>query len=73
MKSRIRKIANFLAFNLLFFALYLNFIHADAQPSGGFDPQQETNTGAFSTTALVKEDADKKATVPAQTQKVQNN
>jgi hypothetical protein len=27
MKRRVRKIANFFAFNLLFFALYLNFIH----------------------------------------------
>ena len=29
MKRRIRRIANFFAFNLLFFALYLNFIHKD--------------------------------------------
>jgi hypothetical protein len=29
MKRRIRRITNFLAFNLLFFALYLNFIHKD--------------------------------------------
>lgn len=29
MKRRIRRIANFFAFNLLFFALYLNFIHSD--------------------------------------------
>ena len=29
MKRRVRKIANFFAFNLLFFALYLNFIHRD--------------------------------------------
>lgn len=29
MKSRVRRIANFVAFNLLFFALYLNFIHKD--------------------------------------------
>ena len=29
MKRRIRKILNFFAFNLLFFALYLNFIHKD--------------------------------------------
>ena len=29
MKNRVRKIANFFAFNLLFFALYLNFIHKD--------------------------------------------
>ena len=29
MKRRIRRITNFFAFNLLFFALYLNFIHKD--------------------------------------------
>lgn len=29
MKRRLRRIANFFAFNLLFFALYLNFIHKD--------------------------------------------
>ena len=29
MKRRVRKIANFFAFNLLFFALYLNFIQKD--------------------------------------------
>ena len=29
MKRRARKILNFVAFNLLFFALYLNFIHKD--------------------------------------------
>jgi len=29
MKRRIHRIANFFAFNLLFFALYLNFIHKD--------------------------------------------
>lgn len=29
MKSRIRKIATFFAFNVLFFALYLNLFHKD--------------------------------------------
>jgi hypothetical protein len=29
MKKRISRILNFFAFNLLFFALYLNFIHKD--------------------------------------------
>ena len=33
MKRRVRKIANFFAFNLLFFALYLNFIHKDKKPT----------------------------------------
>lgn len=30
MKKRISMVANFFAFNLLFFALYLNFIHKDS-------------------------------------------
>ena len=30
MKRRVRKIVNFFAFNLLFFALYLNFVHKDS-------------------------------------------
>lgn len=29
MKKRISRILNFFAFNLLFFALYLNFVHKD--------------------------------------------
>jgi hypothetical protein len=30
MKKRIYRVVNFFAFNLLFFALYLNFIHKDS-------------------------------------------
>jgi hypothetical protein len=30
MKKRVTRILNFFAFNLLFFALYLNFIHKDS-------------------------------------------
>lgn len=30
MKKRLSRVLNFLAFNLLFFALYLNFIHKDS-------------------------------------------
>ena len=37
MKRRIRKIINFFAFNLLFFALYLNFIHKE-NPNGSNAP-----------------------------------
>lgn len=33
MKRRFSKVANFFAFNLLFFALYLNFIHKDSNPA----------------------------------------
>jgi hypothetical protein len=44
MKRRVRRIANFFAFNLLFFALYLNFIHKDkATP---VVPEQNINTTA---------------------------
>ncbi len=54
MKKRVRKIANFFAFNLLFFALYLNFIHKDSQAapvesSSAIQPK----AAAFGTTVLV--------------------
>jgi hypothetical protein len=32
MKKRISRVLNFFAFNLLFFALYLNFVHKDNNP-----------------------------------------
>lgn len=57
MKRRVRKIANFFAFNLLFFALYLNFIHKDKVV---FSTEQATSAApasanaAFSETVLVK-------------------
>jgi len=51
MKRRVRKIANFFAFNLLFFALYLNFIHKDKVNMPGTSHQ---NTAAFSGTVLVE-------------------
>lgn len=50
MKRRVRKIANFFAFNLLFFALYLNFIHKD-KSSVNFNGETVTHqTAAFSGT-----------------------
>jgi len=54
MKRRVRKIANFFAFNLLFFALYLNFIHKDKTgvPAINQTATQET-AAAFSGTVLV--------------------
>jgi len=52
MKRRVRKIANFFAFNLLFFALYLNFIHKDKVASV-VDQSVQTSTAAFSGTILV--------------------
>jgi hypothetical protein len=57
MKRRVRKIANFFAFNLLFFAIYLNFIHKDKVV---FASEEQTVTApaaanaAFSGTVLVK-------------------
>jgi hypothetical protein len=57
MKRRIRKIVNFFAFNLLFFALYLNFIHKD-RGNGDIAPavvsSQATNPAAYSGTVLVQ-------------------
>jgi hypothetical protein len=51
MKSRVSKVFNFFAFNLLFFALYLNFIHKDNNAS----PQpQNTNASSFKGTVLVE-------------------
>ena len=53
MKRRIRKIVNFFAFNLLFFALYLNFIHKDKTISQPIPVQ--TNAAVFSGTVPVQD------------------
>lgn len=48
MKKRLSRVLNFFAFNLLFFALYLNFIHKDnntaetAVPHAGQAASSET-------------------------------
>lgn len=55
MKRRIRKVVNFFAFNLLFFALYLNFIHKD-KPNVVMTPapvQAAASTAALNGTVLV--------------------
>jgi len=54
MKRRVRKIANFFAFNLLFFALYLNFIHKDKSAIPVTDPTVQNTRPAFSGTVLVE-------------------
>ena len=54
MRSRVRKIANFFAFNLLFFALYLNFIHKDQQSAGSAERTVKPTAAAFSGTVLVQ-------------------
>ena len=57
MKRRIRKIVNFFAFNLLFFALYLNFIHKDRSNEvvpASVVSTQNTNAAAYNGTVLVQ-------------------
>lgn len=55
MKRRIRKVVNFFAFNLLFFSLYLNFIHKD-KPNVVMTPapvRSVSNTASLNGTVLV--------------------
>jgi len=72
MKRRIRKIVNFFSFNLLFFALYLNFIHKDkafTQPVPvqtnaavvNAVPQQENASSKTSATVLNVNNTEAKA------------
>lgn len=42
MKKRISRVINFFAFNLLFFALYLNFIHKDSNAQESQAPKPAT-------------------------------
>ena len=51
MKKRVRRALNFFAFNLLFFALYLNFIHKDKAPATELVAPQ--NGSAYSGTVSV--------------------
>ena len=53
MNPRVFKIANFFAFNLLFFALYLNFVHKDKDVQQTITGSLQTHvaTGALSTHA----------------------
>ncbi|RYY61610.1 MAG: hypothetical protein EOO05_05815 [Chitinophagaceae bacterium] len=50
MQKRVRKIANFFAFNILFFALYLNFIDRDRSQLN--DQQVHPQTAAFGANVL---------------------
>ena len=52
MKKRISSVLNFFAFNLLFFALYLNFIHDD---NGNDIPMQRNATASVKGTVLVSD------------------
>ena len=49
MKRRIRRIANFFAFNLLFFALYLNFIHKDKAMTAPVEQTVQTTASVSGT------------------------
>jgi hypothetical protein len=51
MKKRISRIVNFFAFNLLFFALYLNFIHRDTNTQAF--PVSKTTVSTAKATVLV--------------------
>jgi hypothetical protein len=55
MKKRISRVLNFFAFNLLFFALYLNFIHKD---NSNELPVQKNTTASVRGTVLVANPAD---------------
>ena len=54
MKRRVRKIVNFFAFNLLFFALYLNFVHKDNVTLPVAANQAQPQPAAFSGTLSVE-------------------
>lgn len=55
MKKRISRVLNFFAFNLLFFALYLNFIHKD---NNNDLPVQKNATASVRGTVLVDNPGD---------------
>jgi hypothetical protein len=55
MKKRISRVLNFFAFNLLFFALYLNFIHKD---NSNELPRQYDATASVRGTVPVSNPAD---------------
>ncbi len=58
MKRRIRKVVNFFAFNLLFFALYLNFIHKD-KSSTDIAPVQTNNVAANTSGTILVQNPEK--------------
>lgn len=68
MRKRIHKVANFLAFNLLFFALYLNFIYKDPAVPAAADKNQQEAASAFSGT-LTDQKVPEKKDIPANTAK----
>ena len=53
MKRRITRVLNFFAFNLLFFALYLNFIHKDNNVQAMPAPKTSAVSSTVKGTVLV--------------------
>lgn len=53
MKKRIHRVLNFFALNLLFFALYLNFIHKDINQQEQAPRKSTQNTASVQGTILV--------------------
>ncbi len=58
MKRRIRKVVNFFALNLLFFALYLNFIHKDKSATD-IAPVQTNNVAANTNGTILVQNPEK--------------
>lgn len=54
MKSRIRKIATFFAFNVLFFALYLNLFHKEKKTDVNPTSSSQQVPAAFDGNMLAK-------------------
>ncbi|GAC1416580.1 MAG: hypothetical protein NVS1B13_00610 [Flavisolibacter sp.] len=53
MKKRIHRVLNFVAFNLLFFSLYLNFVHKDKNLTEIAAAPHKSNTPSVQGTVLV--------------------
>ena len=71
MKRRIRKVVNFFAFNLLFFALYLNFIHKDKSGVESAPAAVSTNANSSYTGTVLVQNPEQY--LNKQTTPVQNN
>lgn len=65
MKRRLHKIANFFAFNLLFFALYLNFIHKDKAGSDLDQPVAATAKANVNDKIVLVKNPEQTEVVPA--------
>lgn len=73
MKRRIRKIVNFFAFNLLFFALYLNFIHKDKTGNEPAPTAVTTNPASAYTGTVLVQNPEKYVSKEVKDKEVRNN